>query len=259
MNLIGLMVVRNESWVLRASIAAALQWCDGLVVFVHASTDGTIDMVRQLRREHNALVAVEQSDAPEWDEATYRGIALETGRRLGGTHFAIIDGDEIMTAPGIAAIRDEAEQLAPGELLRLPLLSCWRSLDQYRSDNSPFGHARTSVVFADAPHLSYSPDADGYQLHLRPPRGVRQREAWDRDGGKAVLHLQHAVWARVEAKQRLYEETERRRWGKVRANYRAATDERGLETRPIPDGWWPVSKELIDLGVEPWQAQAASR
>jgi hypothetical protein len=74
-----------------------------------------------------------------------------------------------------------------------------------------------------------------------------------------VLHLQHANWARVVAKQKRYTEDELRRWGKVRANYAAATDETGLELKPIPKEWWPVDPALVDLEAVAWQVRTEDR
>ncbi len=235
------MVVRNEAWVLRASIAAAQSWLNELIVLVHDSTDATEQIVRDSGATYSTI------NSPEWDEAIYRGILLESGRAAGGTHFAIIDADEVLTTAAAASIRDMAAQLSPGQLLRLPWIHCWRSLNQYRCDESPFGNARVPFLFRDDPSLNYAPDADGYQLHKRVPDGTSPVEIWRRDDGMGVLHLQHANWNRVVAKQKRYAEIEQRRWGYVRANYAGTTDETGLVTQPIPPEWWPVDPNLIDI------------
>lgn len=261
MKIIGTMIARNEAWVLPASIPAALQWCDEVWLLMHTSsihekTDDTILLGEQFSHDYAGRFHFDIVTTPEWDEALIRGIALAKAREREATHIAIIDADEVLTAPSMGNIKTAAGCLAPGDLLRLPWIHCWRSLDQYRCDDSPFGRARVPFLFAAAPHLSYSPDKDGYQLHKRFPRGVHVMETWEHDAGLGVLHMQHARWERVVAKQLLYAETERRRWGKVRANYRDAVDETGLITRPIPAEWWPVDRSLVDLKAEAWQEAA---
>jgi hypothetical protein len=91
MKLIGLMVVRNEAWVLPASLPAALQWVDELVVLMHRCTDGTADFVHQFSLKDRVFWnTVFYHD--DWDEASIRGEALNVGIRLGGTHFGFTAG-----------------------------------------------------------------------------------------------------------------------------------------------------------------------
>lgn len=269
MKLIGLFILRNEAWCLRATLAAAAKWLDGMAIMVHASTDATarIACCYQTGRAMPGDCAEVRhwiEPSPAWDEATYRSALLAEGRCMGGTHFAIIDGDEMLTANLVPHIRTSAEALDPGQLIRLPWLNCWRGLDAYRSDASPFGRAYAPVVFADAPHLSYSPEADGYQLHTRAPRGVRAMELGRHaDGG--LLHLQHANWRRLCAKQALYQMDEVLRWpgrrpaGEIARTYRPAVDETGLETTAIPADWWPVDRAAIDLEAAAWQEAEVAR
>lgn len=251
MKLIGLMVCRNEAWVLPASLPAALQWVDKLVVLNHRSTDSTASIL-----QNEPGVVQLHCDREEWDEAADRNTVLDAGRKLGGTHFAMIDADELLTAPGVMYVRNEARKLQPGQLLRLPWIHCWRSLAHYRCDPSPFGNARVPFIFCDSPAVRYEAGDGGYQFHRRVPLGTAPLEVWDRDSGMGVLHLQHANWMRVVAKQKRYADDELRRWGKVRANYAAATDETGLELKPLPRDWWPIDPNVIDLKATAWQAEA---
>lgn len=255
-NIVGVMPCRNEAWVLPASIPAAMKWCDSLCVLVHCSIDDTLSVVEEMAERYAGRVFFETVETPEWDEADFRGRLLASARSLGATHVSLVDADEVATAGMIAGIRSAAEAMKPGELLRVPWIHCWRSLNRYRCDDSPFGTATVPVLFADDSRLTYMAGADNYQLHKRFPVGCEPRAIWTRDSGCGVLHLQHAVWKRVDAKQRNYMATEKRRWGKVHANYMGTLDETGLVTAPIPDDWWPVagSKSLIDLAAEPWQA-----
>lgn len=263
MKFLGLMVCRNEAWVLPATIPAAMQWLDGLLLMVHASSDQAPAIVVEAS-EQDRRVSAFTAVGTDWDEATYRGKLLDYGRALNGTHFAVIDADEMLTANMMPIVRAEADTLRPGEMLRLPWLQCWRSLTVYRSDASAFGRATVPMIFRDDPRLSYSPDGDGYQLHHRAPRGVRARSLGDRDRG-GVLHFQHANWRRLCAKQALYQMQEVLRWpGRrdprdIAAQYGGTVAETGLETTAIPAEWWPVDPKLIDVDAEPWQATEVER
>ena len=240
MKLIGLLPIRNEAWVIRFTIPALLEWCDEVIVLEHACTDGTTEILDRL-----PVNRLYESNA-EWNEADYRQSLLDVGRMSGGTHFAMLDADEAVTANLVPTMRARAELLKPGEGLSLPWLNCWRSLDQYRNDPTPFGCGEVTAVFCDAPHLKHEPMADGYQLHTRAPRGLNLQRGCDRGG---VLHLQHANWNRVTDKQAWYARKELEKWGRVRANYSAATDETKMKLSPVPMEWWPNGRDLIDLGA----------
>lgn len=263
MKLIALTPVRNDAWSLAASARAVLKWCDALIVCQNgepdpATTAAIPDDPRVTRLHH---------PSPNWDEADIRLEMLEAGRRMGGTHFALVDADEILTGNLVWYIRNMAEELDPGECLRLPWLHLWRSLDRFRDDDSPFGRqAATSVIFRDDPALTYRHLADGYQIHMRAPRGVELVEAKGRDAG--LMHMQHITWGRVVAKQAMYRMVEHLRWGGTRSveeinrRYRPATDETGLVLADVPREWWAGNediRELIDVGAEPWQETEVRR
>ena len=61
--------------------------------------------------------------------------------------------------------------LPPGGVLITPILNLWRSLDQFRNDDTPFGRAWVVLAFGDAPGVTWRPAEDGYQFHQRLPHG----------------------------------------------------------------------------------------
>lgn len=250
MKLIALMCARNEGWCIGFSVRAALAWCDEVIVLCHACTDNTVSALEGIYG-----VTILHESNPDWNEGDYRQRLLEAGRERGGDVFAIVDCDEALTANLLPRIRFMAESLNPAECLRLPWLCLWRSLDEYRCDDSPFGKATAPVLFRDAPGLTHKP-ADNYQWHGRVPK-VTNQHVLKCEGG--LLHLQHVVWDRVLWKQRLYEMVETLRWGSVRVNYWQAVDETGLQTRAVPREWWPKGREHIDLEAEAWQVEEAKK
>ncbi len=256
------MPARNEAWVIGFSARAVLKWANALVVLNHASTDATAETVAKVADEYPGRVAMLTENSPDWNEADIRQRLLNHGRKLGGTHFALVDADEVLTANFIPLIGSIASSLRPGMCLRLPWFCLWRSLDQYRDDDSPFGRAYAPCLFANSSDLSFRPNADGYQIHTRAPAGCAIHDLMPRDGG--LMHLQHAVWRRVVAKQALYRMTELLRWDKpvkeINRRYGPTTDEIGMWLSDVPPLWWQgYDRSGIDLAAEPWQEAEVRR
>ncbi len=300
MKLIGLMLVRNEDWILGASMRAALQWVDELVIMDHASHDGTFDIINQVMTESpwkvhyshwrpteekelksihpgsrtilNATPAatwkaqVPTADEAHWDEMTVRHEMLLLGRRFGGTHFAMIDADEILTANLVDRARTDVMRLIPGQVLEYPMLAM-RTLDEYQDDDTDWSKAFLSVAFADAPGLAWKPDVTGYHFHHRCPYGVQQPSvrpiASKFYGG--VMHLQFADHRRLVAKHRYYKMLEVTRWpGRetveaVDKKYSNAVQPPKKLTGMPPEWWRGIPKDAISLGEWPWHQGEADR
>lgn len=241
MKLVGLMLARNEDWIIGLSARVVLQWCDELVIMDHASTDKTPEIIASLGER---VTSLQWKDASKWDEMTMRQKLLEAGRKIGGTHFAMIDADEILTANLVSYVRPWTSALKSGEVLELPMIPTWRNLYQYRDDSSVWSRAWMSLAFLDAPNMSWQPAIDGYQHHQRTPHGcIRQiRPLTDkRQGG--VIHAQFANWERLVAKHVHYRMMEHIRWpdrmsvNDLNKKYNQALDENGLLLSPSPLGW----------------------
>jgi hypothetical protein len=269
MRLIALMLVRNESWVLGASLRAALRWCDAAVVMIHESSDGTRELADQVAREHPGRVAIEPArlDGDLWDEMEMRQALLDAGRRAGGTHWALVDADEILTANlwPLPGIRAKAEALCPRRILEVPMVPTWRSLWRYRRDDSVWSRSWISLVVPDTADLRWSVRGGGYQHHQRAPLAEvpLERVRAGKHGVGGVMHLQFADWPRLTAKHAWYKMTERVRWPDLRSVeeidriYSEALDERGIRLLDIPAAWWePDILNQIHLGRVPWQVES---
>lgn len=264
MKLVALMPVRNEQWVLEASIHAALKWVDALVILDHDSEDATPEIIREaVMCEPGRVKAL--LCGGEWDEMEHRQVLLEAGRKFGGTHFAIVDADEILTANALGDIRYEIGELEPGECLDVPMIPVWGDLTRYRSDDCVWTRAWLTIAFCDSPHLSWRPRVDGYQHHHRSPFGALVPSAraispsLERGHG-GVMHLQFADPPRIRAKHALYKMQEVLRWperepvGAVDWKYSQALDETGRQLTRCPASWWQgYLMEAISLGDTPWQ------
>lgn len=281
MKIIGLMLVRNEDWILAYSLRVALSWCDEVVVGVHDSTDNTEGIVDVAAEDYPGRVHKILFDDPVWREMEYRQALLDYGRREGGTHFAIIDADEAITrdlalspsphdstAP-MSPVRGFFEALQPREVLRLPMIPVWRGVSQARVDDCVWTRAWLTLGFRDHPSLCWKAAQDGYDFHHREPynwNGASQpihRDPFSSEHGfSGVMHYQWAGWRRLLAKQALYKATEVLRWpgrepvAKVNARYNPATDERGARFLQIPS-WarWSDYERLIDADAPAWQEE----
>lgn len=263
MRLICITPVRSDAWSLGASSRAVLKWCDAQIVCENAEW---ADPATRAALPDDSRLHYFQTDAHGWREAEVRQSMLDAARRLGATHVALVDADELLTGNLLTRIRGMAEALQPGECLRLPWHHLWRSPDQYRVDASPFGNqAMTRVIFRDDPSLTYKAHDDGYDIHMREPRGVRFFDTGDRSYG--LMHMQHLVWRRAVAKQAMQRMTEALRWpGKsvkqINLRYGPATDETGLVLSAVPAEWWAGNEDVrqhIDVNAEPWQEKEIAR
>ena len=269
MKIVCTMPARNEDWILGLSLRAVLGWADSVVILDHASTDRTPDIIAEVSAEHPGRVISLHEPDPCWAEMAHRQRLLEAARREGATHIAIVDADEVLTGNLIPRIRGEFERLMPGSVLQLPWLMCWRSRDQYRNgDASVWSQNWVSCGFVDAPHLHWRA-RDGYDFHHRHPMGRELSPARPvaRVAG-GILHLQHASWRRLMAKQCLYGLTELIRWpGRKSAReisqmYGGTVDETGIRYSSIPAAWWAPYAGLMQylhVDAEPWQEAECRR
>jgi len=205
MKLIALCLVRNEDWILGFTARVALEWCNSIIFYLHNCTDGTLSIVEQLEQEFPERITHLWNNSEYWAEMDMRQSLLEQGRLMGGTHFAMIDGDEALTADMLSSIRNLSEHLQPTETLELPMRPPWRSITRYRSDKSVWCRSWMSTVFCDHPDCTWKPDKLGYQHHHRLPYGVEVRihPINHKDLG-GNMHLQWVNWDRAKTKHAWY-------------------------------------------------------
>jgi len=262
------MLCRNEDWVVGLTARVALKWCDKLVVFDHASSDRTSEILSEIESEYPGKLIRIREDNAVWFEMQYRQRMLDAGRAAGGTHFAIVDADEVLTNNLLPVIRDASEKLTPGLVLEAWMPACWKSLEFYRSDRSVWSRVWLSTVFKDHPTLRWETRA-GYDFHHRHPFGstIAQHRPFSNSGG--VMHLQFVNRRRLKAKHALYKMTERVRWpdretvDAVDRKYHQAIDETNVAVSSVHPTWWTGYEDLmkyIDIGDRPvWQEQECKR
>lgn len=263
MKLIGLMCVKNEDWVMGASLRAAVQWCDDVILVDNDSSDQTYKLYNEIKGENPWRIQYSRwTDKDEWwDEMDMRHHSLLLGRKHGGTHFAMIDADEILVGHWMPYIRNEIMRLEPREACETKMLAM-RELDAFQADDSVWSRAKISLAFADHPELSWKPAVDGYHHHHRLPYGItRTVEVKDRAGVgmPGMMHLQFANKRRLLAKHVLYRMVDHLRWpgrdnpAALNKKFDEALEKpRGLEPLP-PKAWTGIERGKIKLDTECWQ------
>lgn len=268
MNLVGMMPVRNEGWCLGVSLRVALEWCDQVIVLVHASQDETAAIATAVAQEFHPRVIVVADDQPVWDEMRHRQAMLELARAAGATHLAIIDADELLTFNLIPLIRDHIANMPAGGLFELPGYNLRGGLDQYH-DNGVWGHRVFSMAFRDDARLNWAGD----RFHQRAPLPAGALRPWRLvpHGKGGILHLWGASEARLVAKHALYKLTERERWPNkpVReidtlynlaiygdAQTPAANWRFGKTPYAWVAGYSVLIEKYLDLERQPWQLAA---
>lgn len=279
MNLIGLMLVRNSDWCIGLTLRAALLWCDSVVVLMHNCTDGTAEILMQVIGETDEdrgelfdlpgsrliqrRVIIRSDHSPDWQEMRLRQTMLEIGRGMGGTHFALVDDDELLTANLLPDIRRQVAVLLRGQVLFLPWLQVSPGPVAGVMTSGIWGNQNASVAFRDDPAFHWAAQ-DGYDHHHRNPMGLPfdpYSPFERRDGG--LFHLQFASRRRLLAKQFLYQLIEMKRWplrrsaAVVAAEYsRTVTEADSAAVAAYPLDWWaPVYNHLgnLDIDATPWQ------
>jgi hypothetical protein len=275
MKLVGCMPIRNEDWVLGLSLRVALLWCDEVVVLLHACTDRSAMIAREVSVESGSRVRL-LFYGGEWNEMEHRQLMLETARKRGATHLSIIDADEVLTGNLIRS--EDPERHSPIRytvesaeylILELPGYNLHNGIDQYHS-NGVWGNRWFSTAFQDAPDLGWSGD----RFHHRAP-GPRELKPYRpiQQGQGGIMHLWGASERRLIAKHRAYRITETLRWpdkphAEIERMYSWATDGEAGNAAigtpatwtyvPVPESWLAPYSHLmkyLDLDSEPWQEQ----
>jgi Glycosyl transferase family 2 len=280
MNLVGMMCARNEQWVLGFSARAALEWCDSLIIFDHASTDKTPEIIRQLRgqlrsKSGKSRIYYARVEETQWNEMQHRQYMLNVARAEWAeiaTHLAIIDSDEVLTANLIGGIRDQIQSLRAGQMMTLPLYNLRGGMNRYHL-NGVWGQRIVSVAFKDVNTISWRGD----KFHSREPEGVQwQSIRMVNQGAGGVMHLWGASERRLIAKHALYKCTETLRWPDKDRDTIDREYSMAIKGRPwigdtpekwtyadVPANWLaPYTDLMIDhlhLDDEPWQEAEVRR
>ena len=239
-KIIALIPARNEAARLPFCLRALRPYVDAVVYLDDCSDDDSVKVVESLAAECRVERIISKT---VWhrDEPGDRNALLAAGRELGGTHFVVIDADEAFTANCAKDdyLRRLVLTLRPGETLTLSWIQLWRSLGQYRFDQSQWTYAAKAFAFCDDGHSSYQ---SGFIHTQRVPKGLTGRNIPVVNYVHGLLHFQFVNWPNLQIKQSWYRCMERirqprRSAAEINTQYAPSEDEAGLVLRDAPADW----------------------
>lgn len=238
-KIVALIPVKNEEIFIEQCLKAIALIADAIVILDDASEDNTLAIVESLADECRVERIIKKTT---WKcrEGDNRNELLEAGRDIFGTHFIVIDADEMFTWPCVKDnfLRKQILALRPGESLALHHIRLWKGTHQWRADNA----ATKNFAFYDDGTCSY----DTSYLHTsRVPMNLSRTthttiKSYLEHG---VLHFQAINWDNVKMRKAWYLCTEainRPEAGTQSLNtyYKWLTDETGADIKPCPASWY---------------------
>ena len=260
-KIIGLVTVRNEEQIIAQCLKALARFTDAIVVLDDASDDSTVAIIKSLRGECNVAKIITK-DTWHRDEPGDRNLLLTMGRKLNGTHFIVLDADEMFTAnlQHNNLLRNQVLALNPGDSICLAWICLWRSVLNYRYDNSVWSNNYKPFIFADDAQSVYCSDF----IHTgRTPAGLKGQQHIIRGYNYGVLHFQFVNWSNLLIKQAWYRCLERIRQPNkpctdINQLYAPSKDETDLGLREAPFKWF-CDYEFFDASVfalpDQWRRQ----
>lgn len=197
-KLVALVQIRNEAFVIEQALRALAFYIDEIAVLDDASDDNTVAIVESLAQELPIKIIM-RNDLSAWQvtsEVENRQKLLDAGRALGGTHFLLVDADEILSANCLQDdyLRKRIFNLVPGMILHMPCVNVWDGVTHYRDDKwcHPFDKYRwlKEIAFCDdgvcnyTKNVGYGGPAQTIHVH-RVPLNLKYTE---NEESKAVVN-----------------------------------------------------------------------
>lgn len=194
-KIVALVEMRNVDRALYGFLRSLEPVVDSIIVLDDHSTDRSradIFEMCHIRGQRACKVEVMLNKTGPWvrEELRDRELLLQMGRRIGGTHFVLLDYDEYFSANCVDSgrLRKQIGMLKPGESLFVPWVEIWKTPHLHRvlptDRDMNFLTRRQTVIFADDGVVTYSLDsanarvlgAQSGSIHaLRCPRTICPR------------------------------------------------------------------------------------
>lgn len=243
-------------------VNAMLRTVDDVCFLDDYSSDGTVQEIESLRSVKNLrgrIHLLTKIKREPRNEPLDRNRLLQFARSLGGTHFLVIDSDELLTSNlQLQELLNICSRLNPGDSVQLQWIQLWRSTDKFRVDKGIWGENYKTFLFADDQSSFYKsdfihtprvPNLNGKQLRIKGPRF-------------GVLHFQFSNWDSVVLKHYWYKALERIRRPErsievINKRYNSSLNEDGIELANCPSDWIegfePGIQDMIPTSL--WRAR----
>lgn len=265
-KIVGLVQVRNEEHIIEQCLACLAHFVDAIIILNDASHDKTLNIINFLAQQSlHKIKKIISNQFSMWQkgfESANRQKLLDAGRAIGGTHFVLIDADEVITANCLqeSMLRKQILSLQPGDRLDLTWIQLWRSPYQYRNDKSMWSDQWASAIFCDDRAARYKK----YHLHgSRLPSPLLGKIYTLPAYEYGIMHFQFVNWQNLLIKQAWYRCLERIRLpnksvDEINKRYAPSKSEINLKTVPTPNQWfdgYPAFDPMIYTKTVLWRKQ----
>jgi glycosyltransferase involved in cell wall biosynthesis len=257
-KIVGLIPARNEAARLEFCLRALAEFTDAIVYLDDCSSDDSVSVVERVAKDCK-VEAILRNTTWRRDEPGDRNRLLQAGRKIGGTHFIVIDADEAFTANAREGgmLRKRLLALQPGDCLGLAWIQLWRSVKFFRQDCSVWTNNIKNIAFADDGRCSYESDF----IHTpRVPSNLKGKQVQLSRDECALLHFQFTHWPNLRLKQAWYRCMEKVRDPQKPAKaindlYAPSEDESALEVERTPESWldYPFFNPAAPVPQDQWR------
>lgn len=240
-KIIALIQARNEAPIIEQCLRCISYYVDEIVFLDDGSIDETLSIAQQLAA--TLPITILHNEHSKWEsglESENKQALLEAGRKREGTHFIIIDADEIFTANCREnnIVKKIILSLNPSDSLYIHWYNFWRSTKEYRSDqHSPWSKPLYATAFCDCPTATYK---QSFLHGGRLPKLSGKRFKLPNQYG--IMHFQFSYWPNLLIKQAWYRCLEKirgiRSTETINNMYGLSKNEIGLQTTPAPKEWF---------------------
>lgn len=260
MNVIAMVPVRNEAWVLNQALTCLSQFCDVVIVSDRESTDGSIEIYRRFPK------VVVLHAPPDSRIREQRWQLLDAARGYDGTNLLwACDADELQSPGQMRGLLERRRaELTPGTPVEVCYYTLWNEPGSYRADRSHYRPQWKRVGLVDDRRSDFD-RSDRAALHEPRVPGPDDVPAL-RDETVALLHLQWMIPHRNQMKQAWYRCREWIDGGKTAASINqfysvtfpdprvrtAAVRQEWIEGIPFPDPSADTAPSWHEADIRRW-------
>jgi glycosyltransferase involved in cell wall biosynthesis len=232
MKIIGITPIKNESPFIDSFASSLSKVCDKIIVLDDNSTDDSITLLKK----YDKVDIVNFENNNNW--GSKRGYLFNMARDYGATHIVALDADEAFTSNAIENFDIITSAINEGQRCTLHWLPMWKSLYDYRDDNSVWSNSYKDFIICDDGKMSYN----GNWIHEpRLPIVSPTKQITSNVGG--VFHFQFSSWEAFQIKQSWYRCLERvenpnKSVHEINNTYSITLDDTNCLTTNAPSEWY---------------------
>jgi hypothetical protein len=195
MKVIGLMITKDEEWIIESSLRVLSKFVDEIII-LDDSSDTTVDKIRKLQIDDDEIYLYFQREFPKLKcYCDYRQKLLEIGRKHDGTHFVVLDADEMFPEYAMYDFRDDIKKLEPGVAYQYEVMDFYGSPFEYVPGGN-IGPNLIDAVFCDDGEMQYD------YLPIHEKRTPVKR--YQRHYGYPLLHYGYLSLIKMYRKRTYY-------------------------------------------------------